>query len=124
MSEPCRIACPYPRFRGSLIKPIVDRGDRYQPPNIRTSQGAGYPIVIHFLETGRSFFSRAKMLADAGAGEGRDIGQGVPGEDQNFSAALNPMMRGSGVNTLVVRPLSSLFTKNPVIGVFLNRFLT
>lgn len=37
---------------------------------------------------------------------------------------LNPMIRGSSVKTLVVRPVSSLLMKKPVIGVLSNRFLT
>ena len=43
---------------------------------------------------------------------------------QNFLAMLNPKMRGSSVNTLVVRPVSSLLTKVSVIGALLNTFFT
>ncbi len=49
---------------------------------------------------------------------------GLGGEDQNFLAMLNPMMRGSSVKTLVVRPLSSLFRNASVIGVELKTFFT
>ncbi len=46
------------------------------------------------------------------------------GADQKRLAMLNPMIRGSSVNTLVVRPESSLLMKASVIGVALNRFFT
>lgn len=49
---------------------------------------------------------------------------GLGGEDQNFFAMLNPMMRGSSVKMLVVRPVSSELRKASVIGVELNTFLT
>src|SRR3546814_3944118 len=49
---------------------------------------------------------------------------GLGGEAQNFFAMLNPMMRGSSVKMLVVRPVSSELRKASVIGVELNTFLT
>ena len=43
---------------------------------------------------------------------------------QNRFMALNPMMRGSSVKTLVLSRESSLLVKKSVIGASLNRFLT
>lgn len=62
------------------------------------------------------------------AREQTDIGPSYPpvvgGEDQNFLAMLNPIMRGSREKTFVVRPVSSLFKKASVIGVELKTFFT
>ena len=44
--------------------------------------------------------------------------------DQKRFMALNPMMRGSSVKTLVLSRESSLLVKKSVTGASLNRFLT
>ena len=81
--------------------------------------------LIHFPEKrARSSFYRVQKPADAAPFTSAGIGQGVPGEDQNFLDTLNPMMRGSRVKILVLKPVSSLLVKVLVIGVSLNRFLT
>lgn len=78
-------------------------------------------------KTAQSLFRKTGPML---AREQTDIGprlspSGVGGEEvQNFLAMLNPMMRGSSVKTLVVRPVSSLFRKESVIGDLLNTFFT